>query len=55
MAVACKECTFSNIEKVHSLHVPAMKFTEEVVGLKNSNYTLKITVSMNMWNLGQFN
>ena len=27
---------------------------EEVVDLKNANYTLKITIIVNMWNLGQF-
>ena len=26
----------------------------EAVGLKSSNYTLKITILVNMWNLGQF-
>ena len=26
----------------------------EAVGLKNSNYTLKIKIFVNMWNLGQF-
>ena len=27
---------------------------EEAVGLKSYNYTLKITIFVNMWNLGQF-
>ena len=27
---------------------------EEAVGLKNSNYTWKIMIFANMWNLGQF-
>ena len=26
----------------------------KVVGLKKSNYTLKITIFVSMWNLGQF-
>ena len=29
-------------------------YREEAVGLKSSNYTLKITIFVNMWNLGQF-
>ena len=29
-------------------------YKEEAVGLKSSNYTLKITIFVNMWNLGQF-
>ena len=29
-------------------------YSEETVGLKSFNYTLKIIVFMNMWNLGQF-
>ena len=29
-------------------------YREEAVGLKNSNYTWKITIFVNMWNLGQF-
>ena len=31
-----------------------MIYREEAVGLKSSNYTLKITIYVNMWNLGQF-
>ena len=27
-------------------------YKEEAVGLKSSNYTLKITIFVNMWNLG---
>ena len=41
--------------KVYSLHVPCHKiYTVKAVGLKSSNYTLKITIFVNMWNLGQF-
>ena len=29
-------------------------YREEAVGLKKSNYTLKITIFVNMWNLEQF-
>ena len=29
-------------------------YREEAVGLKSSNYTLKITIFVNMKNLGQF-
>ena len=29
-------------------------YREEEVGLKSSNYTFKITIFVNMWNLGQF-
>ena len=29
-------------------------YREEAVGLKSYNYTLKITIFVNMWNLGQF-
>ena len=29
-------------------------YREEAVGLKSSNYALKITIFVNMWNLGQF-
>ena len=29
-------------------------YREEAVGLKSSDYTLKITIFANMWNLGQF-
>ena len=29
-------------------------YSEEAVGLKSSNYTLKIIIFVNMWNLGQF-
>ena len=29
-------------------------YREEAVGLKISNYTEKIMISVNMWNLGQF-
>ena len=43
-------------EKVHSLHDPAIKFygVEAVVVLKSAVYTLKITIFVKMWNLGQF-
>ena len=41
-------------EKVHSLRVPALKFTGQLVGLKRSNYTFEITISVSMWNLEQF-
>ena len=37
------------------LNVPAMKiYREEAVGLKSSNYTLKITIFVNVWDFGQF-
>ena len=29
-------------------------YREEAVGLKSSNYTLKIMIFVDMWNLGQF-
>ena len=29
-------------------------YSEQAVGLESSNYTLKITIFMNMWNFGQF-
>ena len=29
-------------------------YREEAVGVKSYNYTLKITIFVNMWNLGQF-
>ena len=29
-------------------------YRDEAVGQKRSNYTLKITIYVNMWNLGQF-
>ena len=29
-------------------------YRDEAVGLKSSKYTLKITIYVNMWNLGQF-
>ena len=29
-------------------------YREEAVGLKSSNYTLKIMIFVNVWNLGQF-
>ena len=29
-------------------------YSEEAVGLKSSNYTLKIMIFVNLWNLGQF-
>ena len=47
----------------HSLHklkstfitCPSHKlYGVEAVSLKDSNYTLKITIFVNMWNLGQF-
>ena len=42
-------------EKVDSLHVPAIKlYRVEAVGLSLYIYTFKITIFVNMWNLGQF-
>ena len=35
-------------EKVYSCHVTAMKLMGEAVDLKNYNYTLKITIFVNM-------
>ena len=42
-------------EKVDSLHVHAKKnYREEADGIKSFSYTSKITIFVNMWNLGQF-
>ena len=34
--------------------LPYNSYRKEAVGLRSSNYTLKITILVNMWNLGQF-
>ena len=42
-------------EKVDSLHVTSIKmYRDEAVGLSISNLTLKITIFLNKWTLGQF-
>ena len=47
--------TWQKWKKVYSLDVPAMKILgKKRIGLKSSNCTLKITIFVNMWNLGQF-
>ena len=43
--------------KEYSWHVPGHGhevYRDEAVGLKIYKYTLKITIYVNMWNLGQF-
>ena len=50
-----KGLTTGKNEKEYSWHVPAIKFIGmEAVGLKSCKYTLKITIFVKMWNLGQY-
>ena len=45
----------AKMKKEYFWHVPAMKFIGmKQFGLKSRKCTLKITIHVNMWNLGQF-